>query len=214
MFRHLHRRIAIVVASTVALVPITASQASAQRDVAVASPAASSPADPREEYRGLFFGQGPVAEALSDNKDFAVLAGAIDANSTPEALEAADYVMDDIEAQNPGFFQAFSSDVRSGKPHLIKSALEDGGLKLSESGWALEEVNTPQDNARGVFVAAAVIQVVGAVTAAGAQVTVTLAVGANFVYAMNKFWDKNSASATSSLSEDEALAGLATSLAA
>jgi len=217
MFTRSPRSVAIVAALTLAVVPSTVTYASAQdnatspvvESVETTSPPAE---DGRTTFRGLFFGQGPVAHDLVGNKDFAILADNIAANSTPEAFEAADHILDVIATDNPGFFEEFNEDARSGQPHRLATALKDGGTKLIDAGATVTETDVSPNCGLWVFVGAAVVHAAGAVTAAVAAVTVTVVAGANFIYAQNKFFGGKSAN--TSLSEEESIAGLTKSLSA
>ncbi|TQC44428.1 sporulation delaying protein family toxin [Rhodococcus sp. WS4] len=215
LFTRTSRRAAIAGAAAVALVPITATIATAEEDDTTTTTTSQVHAveDGRTTYRGLFFGQGPVAQRLVGDEDFGKLAEGLESNSTPEAFDAADSFMTAIDSKNPGFFDAFNSDVHSGDPKRIDAALTDGAAKLEQAGVSVEQREVSPDCGVTVFVGAAVVHVAAAVTAAGAAVTVTLAVGANLVYAQNWFWGSDSA-ATSSLSQEEAVADLARTLAA
>ncbi|MFG2737477.1 hypothetical protein ACGFX7_21990 [Streptomyces harbinensis] len=77
-------------------------------------------------FTGIYFAQGQVGEYLTDTLAFSDPDGELAANSTPEALETVAEITDAIAAGNPGFFAAFSEDLRSGDPRRVESALERG----------------------------------------------------------------------------------------
>jgi SdpC family antimicrobial peptide len=178
---------------------------------AVVAPAVSAKTDGENVFRGLFFGQGQVGHDLASLELFSEARQHL-GEETPEEVRASDAVIELINKRYPGFFEEFSSASRSGDPRQVEKAVtkaQDTLLSVAEKDKDLSA--TPEENGQlcGVTVAvgAAVIHVAAVVTAAGAVVTVTVAVGANFVKGTNWFWSPEPDSGDGTqLSRDEAVA--------
>ncbi|MCH0541062.1 sporulation delaying protein family toxin [Streptomyces sp. MUM 203J] len=182
---------------------------SAKSVTASAASAVSAKTDGENVFRGLFFGQGEVGRNLAALDLFAEARQHLD-NETPDETRASDAVIDLINKRNPFFFADLSRQARSGDPRQVEQAvIEAQDMLLSVA--KTDKKATPVENGQlcGVTVAvgAAVVHVAAAVTAAGAVVTVTIAVGANFVKGKNWFWSAQPTSADQTpLSRDEAVA--------
>lgn len=164
-------------------------------------------------YRGVFFGQGPVAVELAKKSSFSDLAASLDKSNTPVVDAGATTVIDQISSAQPDFFNEFGKALNSGSPRQVQAALEDGSTALEEvDGASVDRTDRAQDCGVTVAVAGAVVHVGALVTAAAGAVTVTVAVGANVVYAQNWFWGGDSAG-TDTLSQEQATAELTDALA-
>ncbi|MHC6624497.1 sporulation delaying protein family toxin [Streptomyces globosus] len=175
---------------------------------AVASPA-SAKADGENVFRGLFFGQGQVGRDLSKLDLFAEARQHLDNDDLSE-VRASNAVIDLINKHSPNFFAELSAKTRSGDPRQVEKAVTDAQNLLLTVAQK-DDKATPVENGQlcGVTVAvgAAVVHVAAVVTAAGAVVTVTVAVGANFVKGKNWFWSPQPTTGDGTpLSKDEAVA--------
>lgn len=184
---------------------------------AAAAPAVSAKTDGENVFRGLFFGQGEVGEDLAELELFSEARKHLD-NSSPEEVRASNVVIELINKRSPGFFADFSQKTRSGDPRQVEKAVTDSQNMLMAIAKD-DKSATPVENGQlcGVTVAvgAAVVHVAAVVTAAGAAVTVTVAVGANFVKAKNWFWSAEPATGDDTpLSKDEAVAQVTQALSA
>ncbi len=94
-------------------------------------------------FTGIYFAQGQVGEYLTDTLAFSDPDGELAANSTPEALETVAEITDAIAAGNPGFFAAFSEDLRSGDPRRVESALERGIAEIDRYVEAADARSAP-----------------------------------------------------------------------
>ncbi|MFD3775124.1 sporulation delaying protein family toxin [Streptomyces sp. NPDC058612] len=176
--------------------------------VAAASPA-SAKADGERVFRGLFFGQGEVGRDLSQLDLFAEARQHVD-NGDLEEVRASNAVIDLINQHSPGFFAELSTKTRSGDPRQVEKAVTEAQNQLLTVAKKADTA-TPAENGQlcGVTVAvgAAVVHIAAVVTAAGAVVTVTIAVGANFVKGKNWFWSPQPTTGDGTpLSKDEAVA--------
>ncbi|MFD5479968.1 sporulation delaying protein family toxin [Streptomyces hawaiiensis] len=176
----------------------------------------SAKTDGENVFRGLFFGQGEVGEGLAKLELFSEARKHID-NNTPEEIRASNVVVELINKRSPGFFADLSEKARSGDPRQVEKAVTDAQNMLL--AVAKDKSATPVENGQlcGVTVAvgAAVVHVAAVVTAAGAAVTVTVAVGANFVKAKNWFWSSEPTTGDDTpLSRDEAVAQVTQALSA
>ncbi len=215
--KHSSKVIGLVVAAAVALVPATASQASAKDVPAVTQVVDATPTtskvDGQEIFRGLFFGQGDVASNLSEDPNFLGIKEGMSANNSPDAIAASEVLLTQIDEHNGSFFEEFSEQARSGNPRQVKAALADGVAALEGAGITLEEQEVSPDCWVTVFVGAALVHAAAVVTAAGFAVTVVAVAGANVFYATNWVKGKNSNS-NNELSLDQSVADLTRSLAA
>ncbi|MGW7102481.1 sporulation delaying protein family toxin [Streptomyces sp. NPDC054838] len=176
---------------------------------AAASPSVSAKADGEKVFRGLFFGQGQVGTRLSQLDLFAEARQHLD-NDDLEEVRASNAVIDLINKRSPGFFAELSTQTRSGDPRKVEKAVTDAQNMLLSVAQK-DDKATPVENGQlcGVTVAvgAAVVHIAAVVTAAGAVVTVTVAVGANFVKGKNWFWSPQPTTGDGTpLSKDEAVA--------
>lgn len=198
---------AICVAAAPAATADTATKAPAS--TAMAS-TASAKKDGENVFRGLFFGQGKVGEQLAGLELFADARKHIDNNSRDQ-VRAANAVVDLINKRSPGFFAKLSAQARSGDPRQVERAVTDAQNMLLAVAHKGDKAATPVEVGQKcgvtVAVAAAVVHVAAVLTAAGAVVTVTVAVGANFVKGKNWFWSAQPTTGDGSqLSRDEAVA--------
>ncbi|MCX2925736.1 hypothetical protein [Streptomyces sp. NEAU-W12] len=178
---------------------------------AVAAPAGSAKADGENVLRGLFFGQGEVGKDPAGLELFSEARKHIDDN-TPEEIRASDVVVGLIDKRSPGLFADLGEKARSGDPRQVEKAVTDARNMLP--AVAKDKSATPVENGRlcGATVAVGAAAVV---TAAGAVVTVTVTVGANFVKAKNRFWSSEPATGDDTpLSRDEAVAQVTQALSA
>ncbi|MCS0601410.1 sporulation delaying protein family toxin [Streptomyces sp. LP11] len=167
-------------------------------------------ADGEDVFRGLFFAQGKVGQELAHLDLFAEARQHLD-NDSYDEIRASNAVVELINKKSPGFFAEFSGNVRSGNPRQVEQAVIDAQNMLLSVAQKAGTSATPEENGQlcGVTVAvgAAVVHVAAVITAAGAVVTVTVAVGANFVKGKNWFWSPEpTAGDGSQLSRDEAVA--------
>ncbi|GGZ86767.1 hypothetical protein GCM10010329_03290 [Streptomyces spiroverticillatus] len=222
--KHNRRTIGLVAGLTAAALSITgvtasaapSAGASAPAAVVAAVPSAASAAalekDGRAVFGGLYFGQGQVGESLSRSPLFSDLRKGLAQNDKAESVKVADALMDRIDAKHPGFFAEFSRKSRSGDPRRVEAAVNDGQAKLvAELTKGDKSARVPENGQRcgaTVAVAAAAVHVAAVFTAAGAVVTVTVAVGANFVKAKNWFWSVAPQGADGALGHDEAVASV------
>lgn len=174
------------------------------------APAVSVKADGEDVFRGLFFAQGKVGQELAHLDLFAEARQHLD-NDSYDEIRASNAVVELINKKSPGFFAEFSGNVRSGNPRQVEQAVIDAQNMLLSVAQKAGTSATPEENGQlcGVTVAvgAAVVHVAAVITAAGAVVTVTVAVGANFVKGKNWFWSPEpTAGDGSQLSRDEAVA--------
>lgn len=213
------RRIALLAAVTLVLSPTIATTASAQdgpsrnSDTRVSVPAAKY--DGRDVYRGIFFGQGEVAEQLAETESFSAMKEGMALNNTPEAQATADTLMDIIEENSPGFFDRFGIGVLSGNPMRVQSALEDGTKQLETAAVTIEQDDAMVEPMSPVAVVVAVVHVLAAVTAGNLAAAVNVATGGNWVYAQNWLWGGNSATTAAdapSLTKEQAIAELTSAL--
>ncbi|MFF9981200.1 MULTISPECIES: sporulation delaying protein family toxin [Streptomyces] len=176
---------------------------------AAAAAPVSAKADGEQVFRGLFFGQGEVGRGLSQLDLFAEARQHLD-NDDLDEIRASNAVIDLINKRSPGFFAELSAKTRSGDPRKVEKAVTDAQDMLLSVAQK-SDTATPVENGQlcGVTVAvgAAVVHVAAVVTAAGAVVTVTVAVGANFVKGKNWFWSPQPTTGDGTpLSKDEAVA--------
>ncbi|KUN87777.1 hypothetical protein AQJ66_09090 [Streptomyces bungoensis] len=178
--------------------------------MAAASSSVSAKTDGENVFRGLFFGQGKVGERLATLDLFADARKHV-RNDSPEQVRAANAVIDLIDKRSPGFFAELSAKTRSGDPRQVEQAVTKAQAMLLSVAHKGDKAANPVENGQKcgvtVAVAAAVVHVAAVLTAAGAVVTVTVAVGANFVKGKNWFWSAEpTAGDGSQLSRDEAVA--------
>ncbi|MBT2446256.1 sporulation delaying protein family toxin [Streptomyces sp. ISL-43] len=216
MTLNIKQRSILVVAGVTAAALCVAAAPSAMADagtksvatVSVASPA-SAKADGERVFRGLFFGQGEVGSDLSKLDLFAEARQHVD-NEDLDEVRASNAVVDLINKRSPAFFAELSAKTRSGDPRQVEKAVTDAQNMLMSVAQK-DDKATPVENGQlcGVTVAvgAAVVHIAAVVTAAGAVVTVTVAVGANFVKGKNWFWSPQPTTGDGTpLSKDEAVA--------
>ncbi|MFE7933363.1 hypothetical protein ACFU6S_32515 [Streptomyces sp. NPDC057456] len=175
---------------------------------AAAAPAVSAKTDGENVFRGLFFAQGQVGRDLADLDLFAQARQHLD-NEDLDEVRASNAVIELINKRSAGFFADFGIRARSGDPRQVEAAVADAQHMLLSA--AQNKSATPVENGQlcGVTVAvgAAVVHIAAVITAAGAVVTVTVAVGANFVKGKNWFWSPQpTAGDGTPLSKDEAVA--------
>lgn len=152
---------------------------------------------------------GEVGRGLSQLDLFAEARQHLD-NDDLDEIRASNAVIDLINKRSPGFFAELSAKTRSGDPRKVEKAVTDAQDMLLSVAQK-SDTATPVENGQlcGVTVAvgAAVVHVAAVVTAAGAVVTVTVAVGANFVKGKNWFWSPQPTTGDGTpLSKDEAVA--------
>ncbi|MFI0774748.1 sporulation delaying protein family toxin [Streptomyces sp. NPDC021212] len=180
------------------------------RQAATAS-TVSAKADGENVFRGVFFGQGKVGRELAKLELFSEARKHLDNNSADE-VRASDAVIELINKRSPGFFADLSGRARSGDPHQVEKAVTDAQNMLlavakDNKGKSAAPVENGQLCGVTVAVGAAVVHIAAVITAAGAVVTVTLAVGANFVKGKNwVFSEEPTAGDDTPLSRDEAIA--------
>ncbi|WP_314225671.1 hypothetical protein [Streptomyces zaehneri] len=175
---------------------------------AAAAPAVSAKTDGENVFRGLFFAQGQVGRDLADLDLFSQAREHVD-NEDLDEVRASNAVIELINKRSAGFFADFGIRARSGDPRQVEAAVADAQHMLLSV--AQNKSATPVENGQlcGVTVAvgAAVVHIAAVITAAGAVVTVTVAVGANFVKGKNWFWSPQpTAGDGTPLSKDEAVA--------
>ncbi|MFI5966527.1 hypothetical protein ACIA8J_30765 [Streptomyces asoensis] len=183
---------------------------------ASAAPAVSAKTDGENVFRGLFFAQGQVGRDLADLDLFAQARQHLD-NEDLDEVRASNAVIELINKRSAGFFADFGTRARSGDPRQVEAAVADAQHMLLSV--AQNKSATPVENGQlcGVTVAvgAAVVHIAAVITAAGAVVTVTVAVGANFVKGKNWFWSPQPTTGDGTpLSKDEAVAQVTRALAA
>ncbi|WP_176712020.1 sporulation delaying protein family toxin [Streptomyces sp. DI166] len=194
-----------VAAAPTAIADTTSTSA---KPAAVAT-AASAKSDGENVFRGLFFGQGKVGENLAELELFSAARQHV-GNDSPDEVRASNAVIELINKKSPGFFADLSRKTRSGDPRQVEKAVSSAQEMLLAVART-DKSAAPRENGQrcGVTVAvgAAVVHVAAVVTAAGAVVTVTVAVGANFVKGKNWFWSAKPTSGDETpLSKDEAVA--------
>ncbi|MFD4245814.1 sporulation delaying protein family toxin [Streptomyces sp. NPDC058525] len=174
-----------------------------------AAPSVSAKLDGENVFRGLFFGQGEVGRGLSQLDLFAEARQHLD-NDDLEEIRASNAVIDLINKRSPGFFADLSAKTRSGDPRQVEKAVigaQDMLLSVAQKDDKAAPVENGQLCGVTVAVGAAVVHIAAVVTAAGAVVTVTVAVGANFVKGKNWFWSPQPTTGDGTpLSKDEAVA--------
>lgn len=174
-----------------------------------AAPAVSAKADGENVFRGLFFGQGKVGQDLAGLDLFSEARQHLDSDSLDE-IRAANAVISLINKKSPGFFADLSQKTRSGDPRQVEKAVtgaQDMLLAVAQKDKSAAPVENGQLCGVTVAVGAAVVHIAAVVTAAGAVVTVTVAVGANFVKGKNWFWSPEPTGGDGTpLSQDEAVA--------
>ncbi|MCX4959574.1 MULTISPECIES: sporulation delaying protein family toxin [Streptomyces] len=174
-----------------------------------AAPSVSAKADGENVFRGLFFGQGEVGRGLSQLDLFAEARQHLD-NDDLDEVRASNAVIDLINKRSPGFFADLSAKTRSGDPRQVEKAVtgaQDMLLSVAQKDDKAAPVENGQLCGVTVAVGAAVVHIAAVVTAAGAVVTVTVAVGANFVKGKNWFWSPQPTTGDGTpLSKDEAVA--------
>ncbi|MDQ1018340.1 SdpC family antimicrobial peptide [Streptomyces afghaniensis] len=187
----------------------TADTFGASDRTAVAAPAVSAKTDGENVFRGLFFAQGQVGKDLSKLELFSEARKHVD-NDTPEEIRASNVVIELINKRSPSFFADLSEKARSGDPRQVEKAVTDAQnmlLAVAKDNKSATPVEDGQLCGVTVAVGAAVVHVAAVFTAAGAAVTVTVAVGANFVKAKNWFWSAEPTTGDDTpLSHDEAVA--------
>jgi SdpC family antimicrobial peptide len=92
-------------------------------------------------YRGLVFGQGPVAQLFPEL--------AQTPTASPEAAAAIDRLIKRMSELNPSFFARFAGSVQSGDRVRIRSALEDADAVTKEAIASLGGSLAASGNARG-----------------------------------------------------------------
>ncbi|MCX4671195.1 sporulation delaying protein family toxin [Streptomyces sp. NBC_01381] len=176
---------------------------------AVSAPAISAKTDGENIFRGLFFSQGKVGKDLSRLDLFSEARQHLD-NESADEKRASDAVIKLINKKSPGFFADFSKKSRSGDPRKVERAVSEAQatlLSVAKEDKSAMPVENGQRCGVTVAVGAAVVHVAAVVTAAGAVVTVTVAVGANFVKGKNWFWSAQPTGGDGTqLSKDEAVA--------
>ncbi|MEV0258554.1 sporulation delaying protein family toxin [Streptomyces sp. NPDC050732] len=204
--------VAGITAAAVCVVASNAVAADAGTDAAKAAataPAISAQADGENIFRGLFFAQGEVGKDLSRLDLFSKARQHLD-NESADEKRAANAVISLINKKSPGFFADFSKKSRSGDPRQVEQAVSKAQstlLSVAKEEKSAMPVENGQRCGVTVAVGAAVVHVAAVVTAAGAVVTVTVAVGANFVKGKNWFWSAEPTSGDGTpLSKDEAVA--------
>ncbi|MFD7258472.1 sporulation delaying protein family toxin [Streptomyces sp. NPDC059874] len=209
--------LAVAGVTAAALCVAAAPSAIADSDGTSAKPVAAAPvvseaaakADGQNVFRGLFFGQGAVGRDLAELPLFSEARQNLD-NGDIDEIRASNAVIDLIDKRDPGFFAGLSRKTRSGDPRQVEKAVIDAQNMLMSVAQK-DNSATPVENGQlcGVTVAvgAAVVHIAAVVTAAGAVVTVTVAVGANFVKGKNWFWSPEPTSSDATpLTRDEAVA--------
>lgn len=152
------------VASTIPAQPLTIGTA------APIAAAASDPLDGESAFRGLAFGQGPVARRLPEIAD----APAHDAG----AAAIVDDVIAAVRATDPSFFGRFGAAMQSGDRIQIREALDEGRTRL----WAAMDQLYPRTRGGTVDPDCVFVAVVVVVTAAA---VLFLLIDVNTVVVMN-----------------------------
>ncbi|MCU1480741.1 MAG: hypothetical protein JWQ19_1527 [Subtercola sp.] len=153
------------------------------------------------QFRAVYFLQGPSAPALYQNSfvdetdDFASVATAAD---TPGAFEVVSTLMSQIEASDPQFMPAWSRDISSGDPYVVKQAMIRGNKAMASTKFATDAVASskqtyiPGDGGTEcgavVVVGAAFVIAAGVFVVVGAVGIDAAAVGYNVVLAENAVW--------------------------
>lgn len=107
-----------------------------QIGVAPVGAAAREQFTPRELFDGLILGMGPVAEQHPELNP-ATIAPAVardqDEKDEKASRELATRLVDNIEAENPGFLPSFATNVTSGDPYVVQASVEDAAQKLVDA---------------------------------------------------------------------------------
>ncbi len=107
----------------------------------------------REIVQGFFFGSGTAAQAIPEIRDsYAIDNLGLDAKEINEALAMHEQWLDEMEANDPGFFDSLEPDLRSGDQVRVQDALERAATAVasaasrSRSGQAtLDYADDPQN---------------------------------------------------------------------
>ncbi|WP_405615090.1 hypothetical protein [Streptomyces sp. NBC_00076] len=169
-----------------------------------------STADGRALFRGIFFGQGTVAQALAKDSDlFSKIGEVYKQNNGATAMKAGDALLDALAKKNPGYFQRFSTEVHSGSPARVQAALLRAPKDLKAIGVGAKDADAGPTCVT-IAVAAAGVHIVAALTAAVVAVAEAAVAGANIVIGTNWFWSASKAGST--LTQEEAVAKVTTLL--
>lgn len=81
-------------------------------------------------FRGLFFGNGPVANMFPEIWGSPQLATYASRLNDPDVLALEDRLIERLRADNPGFFVNFAQEMRSGDQLRIQDAMRYGAERL------------------------------------------------------------------------------------
>lgn len=163
--------------------------------------------DGTELFHAVYFGVGDATVLLEDKPGFEYLEE-LDGNSDPEVVEVITDITNRIETANPGLLDSKVSDLRSGDPYLVQSAVDDINLALGET---LEELAAEYEDDPSAVTPLALVAVLGPVFHVGAVVTgaVVVAIVAAVV-TVGAFWSR---SAGAEQQREQQIADLTTALA-
>lgn len=179
---HLRGRGLVPLLVAAILLTFTVRPAVAAQSSAVATAAARSAAAARYDgeaiFRGLVFGQGPVAKLFPELANTPV--------ATPQQAAAIDMIVGEMRTLDQGFFDRFGREMQSGSRVRIRAAIDEANTLGERAVTVLNGKRDPglaqgDGAALFVFVVAAVVLVV---VGAGAVVVVLVAAGAAAVVAV------------------------------
>lgn len=87
----------------------------------------------KELFKSVFFGIGETANKLDIYKKQVSAFNSFDENTKQEAISRIDRLIDEIEKNNPGYFENFKQQIISTSHTEIDSAIDEGGIKIYEN---------------------------------------------------------------------------------
>lgn len=121
----------------------------------------------RQFFEGLLFGQGEAAKALpeiwQDPQIVSMMLG--EPKSNTEVMNAISLVENKLSKDDPSIFDRFKSDMTSGNPLLVETALDNMASKVQK----ISDTSESAGDFKGTCIAAAAVVItVGAVYTVGA----------------------------------------------
>ena len=142
--RHLRRRRGLLAGALMALVACEQSPVgplAQDTPLLAASAAGNRPLTGEDIYRGVVFADGPVADMVPVIRDHARLSDRIkDAKQLQDVRKVQDRLIRAIQKSDPGFFDTFARDMRSGNPQAVDRALRSASAVSLRAAAAQPEV--------------------------------------------------------------------------
>jgi SdpC family antimicrobial peptide len=91
-------------------------------------------------FRGIYFAQGPVADAVPEAKAFDIHRFVKDEEKLQEVLAFQNQLFQEIQRSHPEFLSSFRSTIISGNHYQIKTKLQEGNNYLIEAGETITGV--------------------------------------------------------------------------